>query len=208
MGARKRKQREQAIAARKKQIIAQARTAEAPLPVAELLTLGRSRLGDERAFAFIRMSDLLLDEFREEYGEFLDVAGPHLSDSDPAVRDFAMYVVGNFTQERSSEVWSYVRKHVQHMGKNSREDLGVNIVEELLHYEFDTYFPALQQEVAAGNRGLLDALSFSWFDDNKGPDYQRAQEYLASEGEQHALLKLEYRRSHSSSPCPNGCEGR
>jgi len=184
MGARKRKQLERAREARAERIMALARSGSPRLPPFELVVLGRSRSGEDRAFAFIQMTDSIgLKEGPElhELQEFLAVAGPRLSDPDPVARDFAMYVVSWFSRDYPAEVWEYVCTHVTRIGRPSREYLGVTVLEELLEYHFEMVFAALQQEVQDGNQGFLDPLAFSYFDGLRGANYKKARAYLEAQ---------------------------
>jgi hypothetical protein len=128
------------------------------------------------------MTDLLVSGLGLQHSEFLQVAGCGLSDPDPLARDFAMHVVSSFASSHPDAVWSHLCGAVSRVGRESRQFLGVTVLEELLQHHFVQIFPALQREVVAGKRGLLDALASAWFDENRGPNYRLAQEYLASEG--------------------------
>ena len=189
MASRRRKRLIRQCEERDARIMATAREAK-PLPPPDLCSLCKSRSGNQRAFAFIQMSDLLVStEAPLENREFLEPSAVALSDPDLLARRFAMHVLSSFSEDLPEEVWPYVSTQMRRIGKESREYLGVTVLEELLHTHFDTIFPKLQREVAAGNRGLLDALSFSWFND-RGDLFWKAQEYLASEGHRHASRTL------------------
>jgi hypothetical protein len=131
------------------------------------------------------MTDLLVLGPGLDHPEFLEVAGPRLSDPDLIARDFAMHVVSSFAASHPQLVWSHLCAAVAHVGEDARQFVGVTVLEELLEHHFAPTFSALQREVGAGRRGLLDALSFAWFDNNRGPNYQLAQEYLESQGRHH-----------------------
>jgi hypothetical protein len=184
VSSRKKKLRERRRQEREARITAAARSGAIQTPPDHLVRLAQSRFGNERAFAFIQMSDLASSGAERTRPEFLQVAGAHLSDPDPIARDFAMHVVSSFAAIHPQLVWSQLCAAVHLVGHEGRRFLGVTILEELLEHHFAQIFPEIQREVAAGRRELLDALSSAWFNQNSGPHYKLVQEYLASQRRQ------------------------
>ena len=150
----------------------------------ELVRLSNSHSGNERLLAFLLMRRCMDSD--AETDAYLAASGAHLADPDLLVRYQAMIVLSAFVESEADRVFNYVIQASARVGSETRRDLGCVVFEELLEYDFETYFLRTREAIGAGNHYLLDVLDASWFNDF-GAKYEAAQQYVAEARRQIAM---------------------
>jgi hypothetical protein len=84
-------------------------------------------------------------------------------DSDDVERHLeALPLLVELASDRADAVWSFACKYVCSENPDTREVLGIWMVEHLLENHWDEYFPRIATAITGGNKLLQDTLGFCW----------------------------------------------
>lgn len=82
--------------------------------------------------------------------------------SDPERRWEAAAAAGEYVYDAPDDIWPIVLKYGSDVDEDVRQAVATNILEHLLEYHFERFFPLVEAEVQAGNTRLADTLCLSW----------------------------------------------
>jgi hypothetical protein len=80
----------------------------------------------------------------------------------PETRWEAATQLGEWTKESSSAVWGLILKHGSSDDEDLRFAIATCVLEHLLEYHFEQYFPLLESEIRGGNLNLGKTLRLCW----------------------------------------------
>jgi hypothetical protein len=108
---------------------------------------------------------------------YFEFARALVTDADNNCRWQALIVVGENKYDNHEAVWQVVAEHGDSADRDMRDGIACVLLEELLHFHFDEYFPRVRQEILNGRTGLLPTLAMCWFD-GRGPNYEKVQRFV------------------------------
>jgi hypothetical protein len=73
----------------------------------------------------------------------------------------AIIAIGEFVQEEPEEVWPFVKRWGQHPNQDLRQAIATCLLEHLLEYHFDTFFPRVEQ-FARENQLFAETVRMCW----------------------------------------------
>ena len=91
--------------------------------------------------------------------DYLAVARPLVADADNDCRWQALIVVGECIQSSPEAVWDVICQHGVSDDEDMRAGVATVLLEHLLEYHFDAYFPRLKVRIEGGSELLADTLS-------------------------------------------------
>jgi len=141
----------------------------------ELTRLAESPVATDRFFAVEMMGKQTKDKLVEEYFQLCrKLAGDPESD----IHWQAMIYLIDELEKKSEEIWEVIAE----LGDSSDEDIRTAVacvlLEDLLDFDYDTYFPKVKEAVRKGRYRFINTLSYCWFDDMSGPNYKKAQNFI------------------------------
>lgn len=101
-------------------------------------------------------------EAGEASAEYLKLARVLVADPDNDCRWQAMSIFGGMVEANPEVVWDVICEHGTSTDEDMREAVATVLLEHLLQYHFDAYFPKLSQRINAGESLLADTLSRCW----------------------------------------------
>jgi hypothetical protein len=94
--------------------------------------------------------------------DFLGLARSLIGDSDNDCRWQALIVVGEYIRSDPEAVWAVICEYGASDDDDMRDGVATVLLEHLLEYHFDAYFPRLKERIEAGSHLLADTLSSCW----------------------------------------------
>jgi hypothetical protein len=95
-------------------------------------------------------------------GGYLEVARRLIGDADNTCRWQALIVVGEYVLANPEVVWQVICEHGVSEDEDMRNGVATVLLEHLLEYHFDLYFPRLKERIEAGALLLADTLARCW----------------------------------------------
>ena len=130
-----------------------------------------------------RLLGLLL--MRREIGrgaptaKYFPIAKHMITDSNNKCRWQALIVIGECIESCPDEVWKIVQEYGDAKDDDLRTAIGVVLLEHLLEFNFDKFFPLVREEVSQGKIRFLDTLQRCFLsDDNYREQKKKMVNYL------------------------------
>lgn len=150
--------------------------------ITDPVTMKSLRVMSSSADAYQRLLALMIvrRKIREDADprDYFAFAYKMITDSDNNCRWQAVIVIGESIKTDPDAVWKVVSEFGDSEDEDMRNAIACVLLEELLDNDFARYFPRVRSEVSKGRTRFLKTLNMCWFDDCKGPNYERAQRYL------------------------------
>ena len=93
---------------------------------------------------------------------YLPIACPLIGDTNNDCRWQALIIVGESVESNPAAVWEIICQHGDSPDEDMRTGVATVLLEHLLEYHFDDYFPRLQERIEAGSEMLRDTASRCW----------------------------------------------
>ena len=158
--------------------------------------LSRSRrVGDRKlCLEYVRNSVLVHNNRNFVLGLLDQLAG----DKNAGVSDLALFLAGEFIRDHPRKVWPMMVKYGSRQSWLVRQMVAACLLEHLLEFHFDEYFPKIREMVLGGDRGMAYTLSHC---------------YIFGQAEQHeaeikALTAQARRRARKRRPRPRASQRR
>ncbi len=110
--------------------------------------------------------------------DYFDLAQRIISDTDNNCRWVSLHVVSELIETQPDLVWKIVSQYGDSKDDDMRTAIAVILLEHLLDYDFDKYFPKVKKEIQRGRLRFIDTLSLCAFDNISGLNYKKAQSFL------------------------------
>ena len=85
-----------------------------------------------------------------------------LASRDESRRWAAAAELSEFTKKAPAALWPIILKHGASNDPDLRQAVATCLLEHVLEYHFDRYFPLLEKEIEKGNINLRDTFSSCW----------------------------------------------
>jgi len=103
---------------------------------------------------------------------YLPIACPLIGDTNNDCRWQALIVVGESVESNPAAVWDVICQHGESPDEDLRTGVATVLLEHLLEYHFDEYFPLLKERIEAGSGMLRDTLRRCWAFGQAEPRWQ------------------------------------
>lgn len=129
-----------------------------------------------------RLSALLTMRKQIEEGnspdDYFVLARRVISDSENNCRWQSLIVVSESIETKPDLIWEVISEFGDSEDDDMRTAIATILLEHLLDYDFDKYFPKIREEILKARYRFIDTLDMCWFDDNSGPNYKKVQSFL------------------------------
>ncbi len=146
------------------------------LSLDQLTALAESPEGNKRLLALVLMRKQIAsgDDPRECFA----LARRLVRDPDNNCRWQSLLVVQELIECERDLVWDVVSEFGDSEDDDMRGAIAAVLLEHLLDYDFERYFPKVQHEIRNKRHRFIDTLESCSFDGMGGPNYKKAQKYL------------------------------
>ena len=110
--------------------------------------------------------------------DYFDLAQRIISVPDNNCRWQSLIVVSELIETQPDLVWKIVSQYGDSKDDDMRTAVAVILLEDLLDYDFEQYFPKVKKEIQRGRHRFIDTLSMCAFDNMSGLNYKKAQSFL------------------------------
>ncbi|MHC4862440.1 MAG: hypothetical protein ACYTEX_00035 [Planctomycetota bacterium] len=108
---------------------------------------------------------------------YFELARTVVGDPDNNCRWQSLNVIFEYIETQPELVWEVVSEHGDSKDSDMRTAIACVLLEHLLDYDFDTYFPKVRNEILQGRYRFIDTLQGCWFD-RMGLKYKKVQSFV------------------------------
>ena len=94
--------------------------------------------------------------------DYFDIARQLIEDQNNTCRWQSIIVIGEFIESDPDSVWEVASYYGASDDEDMRDAVATVLLEHLLEYYFDTYFPRVRSLIQGGSMNLADTLSSCW----------------------------------------------
>lgn len=146
------------------------------LSVDQLAEMAESPEVGKRLLALALMNKQILEG--GDPGQYFDIARRLVKDPDNNCRWQSLFVIADLIESEPDLVWDVICEFGDSDDDDMRTATATVLLEHLLDYDFERYFPKVQHQIRNKRYRFIDTLGSCSFDGMGGPNYKKAQRYL------------------------------
>lgn len=93
----------------------------------------------------------------------LEMIDKLILDKNNDIRWHAFCALGDFVEDFPHKVWPFVIKYGSHRSRDMRLAVSCCLLEHILEYHFDEYFPKVEKIITNGDKKFLFTLTMCWY---------------------------------------------
>lgn len=144
--------------------------------VSELSEKITSQEANERLFALMIMQKQIKQG--DSPKNYFELAKKLICDPDNNCRWQSLIVISELINSHPDLVWKIILKYGDSKDTDMRTAVSTLLLEHLLDFDFDKYFPKIRREILNGRQRFIDTLEGCWFDNGSGTHYKKVQSFV------------------------------